>query len=428
MNIGHALISSILQTRNIRQAIIAGVSTDLFDFETAQYWETLRSHFDLHSEVPSVDYFKEICPGYKFIAPKDSFSALLIEAKTQYLGQAIQEGLVHISSANSGDPWVARDVLVSLSEKILIGHQTDDTLTKVGSDLDTTIKEIEEMRNRDGVIGIPWPWDYLNGISQGFRNEELYYIYGREGTGKTFFNLWLALHFWRQGCKVLFFTREAGHHQLKWRIIALALRMPLSKVMKGNFTEKQYKAMVEFHEEVDKSGRWFTSEVADGMTGFKSVIEQIGPDVVIHDYFKGMADDLMGDKTNNQHNYVARIIDQVKDFAVKKKIPVVITGHANRKGVGSDGRESSELAWSDHIARRCDFVIRFFTDKDTRRTALVFNKVRNMEEGISLTFDATKCQNFGDFVSKDTSWIATMGKKDKNQKTKDFMEGGEFKF
>jgi len=427
MNIGHALISSILETRDIRQAITGGVTSDLFDFETAQYWEVLLQHYDLHSEVPSLEYFKEIAPGYKFIPPKDTFSALLLEAKTQYLGQALQEGLVHVSGANSADPWVARDMLVSLAEKMLVGHQTDDTLTKVGSDIEETLREIEEIQNNSGVIGLPWPWAYLNEKSLGFRDEELYYIYGREGTGKTFLNLWLALHFWSMGKKVLFFTREAGHAQLKWRIIALMLKMPMKDVMKGKFTMSQYDQMVELHKDIAESNRWYCSEIGDGMTGFKSVVEQINPDVVIHDYFKSMADDAMGDKTHSQHTFVARIIDQIKDYAMRKKVPIIITGHANRKGVGSDGRNSEELAWSDHIARRCDFVIRLITDPDIERTAFIFTKARGMEPGISLTFDANKCERFGDFISLDTTWIKDIGKKDKDEKKKDFMEG-DFKF
>lgn len=427
MNIGHALISSILDTRDIRQAITGGVTSDLFDYETAQYWEVLLQHYDLHSEVPSLEYFKEIAPGYKFIKPQDTFSALLLEAKTQYLGQALQEGLVHVSGANGADPWVARDMLVSLAEKMLVGHQTDDTLTKVGSDIEETLREIEEIQNNSGVIGLPWPWDYLNEKSLGFRDEELYYIYGREGTGKTFLNLWLALHFWAMGKKVLFFTREAGHAQLKWRIIALMLRMPMRDVMKGQFTMSQYDEMVELHKDIAESNRWYCSEIGDGMTGFKSVVEQINPDIVIHDYFKSMADDAMGDKTHSQHTFVARIIDQIKDYAMRKKVPIIITGHANRKGVGSDGRNSEELAWSDHIARRCDFVIRLITDPDIERTAFIFTKARGMEPGISLTFDANKCERFGDFISLDTTWIKDIGKKDKEEKKKDFMQG-DFKF
>lgn len=429
MNIGNQIISCVLQTRDIKQAIKQGLSSQIFDLENAAYWETIISHYEIHSEVPSIDYFREICPGFKFSKPKDSFSALLAEAKTQYLGQSLQEGLVHLSNANSSDPWVARDMLVSLSEKILTGHQLDNTLIKVGSQWEDTETEIKQLQDGGGVIGMPWPWNYLNEKSLGLRDEELFYIYGREATGKTFFNLWLALYYWQKGYKVLFFTRESGHSQLKWRIFALVMRMSMHDVMKGNFTNEQLDRLKKFHSEVESSGRWFCSENTDGITGFKSVAEQINPDIIIHDYFKAMADDAMADKANNQHVYVARCVDQIKDYAMKRKIPIVITGHANRKGVNSDGRNSDEHAWSDHIVRRCDFVVRIITDNELERTALIFNKSRGMEPGIGITFDASKCQRFGDFISADTSWVKEMGNKnkDKNSKAKEFMEGN-FKF
>ena len=428
MNVGHALISSIIYSRDIKQAIKGGVTADLFDFETAQYWEVLVEHYGNLNEVPSLEYFQTIAPGYKFIKPNDSFEALLLEAKTQHLGNSVQEGLTKISGLNSSDPWAARDLIVSLSENLLIRHQTDNTLTRVGSDLDKTLEEIDHIRNNSGLIGYPWPWDYMNGKSQGFQDEEVYYFYAREGVGKTFFNLWMALHFWKLGCKVLFFTREAGHAQLKWRIIALMLKMKMNDVMKGRFSTEQYDELCRMFNEINESGRWYCSEVGEGLTGFKSVVEQVNPDIVIHDYFKAMADDMMAEKVANQHSFVARVVDQIKDFAMRKKIPILITGHANRKGVGSKGRDSSEVAWSDQIPRRCDFIIRMIADTDISRIAVVFTKARSMEAGISFTIDGDKCARFADFISTDTTWIDDLGKKDKDKKGGGDFTDGDFRF
>lgn len=408
MNHDLALIAWVLESRDLKAALSLGANADLLNDEAAVYWETIVGHYDRFHEVPSIAYFQGLSPGYEHNTPSDSLEALVHELKTMKLGGEIESLIKNLGSSNVTDPWEAKRLLVTGADSINVHNQAGSTEYIVGADKVRVKNLLKMMREGGGLLGYPWPWEYMNLNSQGV-TEGLYYLYGREKSKKTFLLLYLALYFsLHLGRRVLFFTREMTEKKLKMRIYPMACGFDIKKWQTGDLTTDGEQHLEDVMDTLSESGNFIICDQAgEGFTGFKAKIEEYKPDIVIHDCPKKMADDAMGDKSTAKENvYVARMIDQVSDYAAGYvKIPFFLAGHANREGAKSDGTSSIEHAWSDHIVRKVDMAMRVINDNNTKRLGLVVNTGRDVESYIGFTINGQLYQGFGEQVGDNCAWV-----------------------
>ena len=417
MNYDLALIAKVLEDRNIAKAIRAGADRPgMLSAEAKAYWDILKEHHSRYHEIPTVEMFRTLAPTYHHVNVLDSIEAIVDNLKTTRLNAEMESVLTKIAKLNSDDPWEAKTELLRLVDTIAARHSKSNSYYIVGEDKDDTLALMKRLQEANGLLGYPWPWEYMNQNSIGVCNGNAFYIYGRQKSRKTFLVLYMALFYWSIGLKVLFFTREMSFEELKWRLIALMCNFNYMDCTKNNLPPGSAKKVEDALSEVFESGRFIISDIADGVSGFISAIEDIQPDIVFHDYFKAMADDAMGGKVNGEHRYVARAVDQMKSYiSDKAKIPLFFVGHANREGDKSKGRSSTEHAWSDHITRRVDGAFRVTTDPNTNRMAFFLNAARSMEEGLGMTLNAKLCEGFGQMLGTDYSWIQNMSDDSKKE-------------
>ena len=408
MNYDLALIARILEERNFGKAIRAGADRPgLLGPEAKMYFNIIAEHHRQYHEVPSLEMFREKVPSYHHVLTTDSVEALVDQLKSIKLSNELEDIVSKVAKIKSKSPWEAKELLSQLVEGLSLRHSKGNNYYIFGEDAQETVDLMATLKEKHGLIGYPWPWDFLNQNSLGVMDGELYYIYGRQKSRKTFLVLYMVLFYWAIGLKVLLFTREMSPEQLKWRLIALQGNFNFVDVLKNRLPEGSTDRIKQMMDEIFDTKKLIITDVAGGVGGFISAIEDVQPDIVFHDYFKSMADDAMGDKVNGEHRYVARCVDQMASYiAGKAKIPLFFVGHANRDG--ARGRSSTEHAWSDHITRRVHGAFRVMTHADTNRMAFFLNAARNMEEGMGMTLNAKLCEDFGRMLSTDYSWINTV--------------------
>tara|TARA_B100000131_G_scaffold234182_1_gene226101 strand:+ start:4224 stop:5573 length:1350 start_codon:yes stop_codon:yes gene_type:complete len=407
MNYDLALVAAVLQSEDVASAIRAGADKPgLLSDEAQVYWDTIKEHYEAFHQAPSLEHFQNLCPTYQHSDVNDSVDAIVYELKTRKLGTDIDKASMAVTELNGTDPWEAKKILLQLAEQISSSNSKDNSTYIVGEDKEATLNQLKQLQSGKGLIGYPWPWDHFSNNSVGLCGGNVFYVYGRQKSRKTFLLLYMALFYWQMGLKVLFFTREMSAEELKWRIYAIACGLPFIDVIKGNITTDAEKVMIDWMDALAEGGRFVITDVADGISGFKAAIEEHKPQIVFHDYFKAMADDAMSGKVNGEHRYVARMADQMKSYmSDKAKVPLIFAGHANREGSKSKGSSDTEHAWSDHITRRVDGALRVVTDRSNDRMALFVNAGRSMKEGLGLTLNAALCENFGIAESTDYSWV-----------------------
>lgn len=410
MNNDLAIIAKVLEGRNYSDALRAGVDRPgMLGPEATIYWSIIRDHHDTYHEVPTVELFRQSAPSYHHVVVRDSLEALVDRVKTVNLNRELEKILTQVAKAGAKDPWEAKSTLINLVDGLAMRHNKGNNYYIVGEDREETLAMLDKLKTKHGLTGYPWPWEYFNQNSRGVGAGEIYYIYGRQKSRKTFLLLFMALYYWAIGLKVLMFTREMSFEQLKWRLISLSCGYDYGDTTKNLLPEGSRDQIDRMLTEVFDSGRFIICDVGEGVGGFKAAIEDTGPDIIFHDYFKAMADDAMGDKVNGESRYVARVVDQVVDYVSRKaKVPLFMVGHANREGARTKGRSSTEHAWSDHITRRVHGAFRVVTHGPTNRTAMFLNAARSMQEGIGITISSKLCDGFGEMLGTDYSWINTV--------------------
>lgn len=405
MNLDYSLIAGVLENRDLSRAIRAGACAELLTDEAVTMWNLLVDYEGRFNEVPSPELFKELYPPYDHAAPADSIEAVIHELKTRRLGNDIQQGVRDLLELNAADPWKAKELFTQRADEISTRNQVANTRMVLGANAEATLAMLDSLAQHGGVLGLPWPWPYLNERTMGMRGGNLIYLYGREKSKKTYLDLYIALYLWSRGNKVLYFTREMTKEEISFIAYAILARLDIDQYKSGVLSTDQRENLETAMQLLRESGRFVISDNDGGIAGFKAEIEEVNPQVVVHDCWKYMADDAMGTKYGDEAKYVSRTIDQVKQVAIKRAIPVIVTGHANRGGEESKGRSGTEHAWSDNIIRRCDIALRVISNDAMDWLAIVINRARSMKQGGGFTISGQLCKTFGDFLEPNVSWL-----------------------
>lgn len=408
MNYDLKLVSSVLETRDITVPIKLGVRSAMLGDEAQTYWDILLEHYEQFHEVPSPEFFHGMCPSYEHVVPNDTVEAIVGEVKTRYLHSSIEGALLRVAEMNGADPWAAKNEFVKLADSINVEVQRGNSDLIAGEDKAAVFKTLDDLQRNDGLLGYPWPWEYLNQNSMGLVPGNFWYIYGREKSKKTFILLYLALFFESLGLRVLFITREMTLEEIAWRLYPMRAGIAYTDMTKGKISSDGRVTLEQAMDALYTSKNLIVSEVFGGIAGVRAKIEEIKPHVVIHDYMKAIADDEMGDRFNvKEHQYVARVADMVKNIAKNpmNRVLFIGCGHANREGEKGKGKSTTELGHSDHIARRADGTIRIISDDVRNWIALIINAGRGVQKFLSWTIDGSLDHNFGNFIDSNTSWV-----------------------
>lgn len=422
MNHDLALIALVLENRDLTAPIKAGIKSKMLSDEAQVYWDLILDHYEKHQEVFSVEFFKSILPNYEHNPPSDSIDAVIHEVKTRYLYSEIQSHLKAVASLSNQDPWLAKDEMLKLAEGLHTELNATNTDLIAGEDKDSVLRVLEMLQHGGGLLGLPWPWEYLNENSMGLMSGNFIYLYGREKSRKTWLLLFLGLFWESLGYRVLFVSREMSLAECAWRLYPLRAKLDYQALTRGNVSTDGKITLEAAIDDLYRHKNFIITEAGGGIAGLRAKIEEIRPNIVIHDYMKAIAEDEMGDKLSaKEHIYVARVADKMKETARKFGIPIIGCGHANREGVKLRGKGTEEVAHADHIVRRADLVIRVITDDVTDKMALIVPAGRQVRKFLSWTINARLDANFGDFYSTDTSWteeseeVTTASKKSKEE-------------
>lgn len=412
MNLDHSLIAGILESRDLSRAIRAGANADLLTDEAVTMWNLIVAHEEKFHEVPDVHFFTELYPPYAHAVPQNAMEVIIYELKTRKLGNDVQGMIRGAMELNAVDPWKAKEYFTTQIDSINTRNQPGNTRAVLGADKTQTLALLDSLAQHGGLIGYSWPWEWMNQRTAGLRPGNLVYLYGREKSRKTFLLVYAALYWWSQGLRVLFFTREMTKDEIIFIAYAMLCGLNIDKYKKGEITQAQRAHIEEMMDLLAADGRFVISDNDQGVPGFRAEIEEVRPHVVLHDFWKAMADDAMGDKVGDESRYVSRTIEMIKQFTMKQQIGTILCGHANREGATSKGKSGTEHAWSDNIIRRVDLSLRVVTDDSQDRSALIINRARGMKQGVGFTLRARLCEGFGQVIENSAAWVADYSEAD----------------
>lgn len=409
MNYDLSLISAILETRDLSEVQKNGLKPAMLSQEAKGYWDIIMGHFEQFHEVPSVEYFQGMIPSYEHLQPDNSIVALVHEVKTRYLNNELDTILQKIAELNGKDPWTAKTELIRLIEGVSIEVQTGNTDLIAGEDKESVFRTIEMLQGNLGLLGFPWPWEFLNRETSGLVPGNFIYLYGREKSKKTFILIFMALFWEMLGYRVLFCTREMSREEIAWRMYCMRALLPYHDLIRGDISTDGKHTLEMAMDELFEHKNLIVTEIDGGIAGLQAKIDEVKPHIVIHDYMKALADDEMGDKiSSKEHVYIGKVADRVKNRIAmnpKRKVVFFGCGHANRDGEKNRGKTTTDVAHADHIARKADIVIRVVADDVMDRIGLIITAGRSMRKYLAWTISGRLCNGFGELLGEDAAWV-----------------------
>ena len=221
--------------------------------------------------------------------------------------------------------------------------------------LNNIFSELKDKFLNPVIPGLISGFPTLDVIIQGFQKSDLIIIAGRPSTGKTAFNLNIALNIIKNTkLPVLFFSLEMSKEQLMYRLLAIETKINQTALKNGKLSQNDWYKLTKIIKILSKLPFFIDDSpnlsIQDIRLKIKNIIlEQSQIGLVIIDYLQLMQNS--ESKNENRVQELSRITRQLKNIAREFNIPIIALSQLSRnvenridqKPILSDLRESGSI-------------------------------------------------------------------------------------
>lgn len=210
------------QRAGITEAKLIGPARDV--------WLFARSYHGTYQELPSPDVVAGKL-GIQLDAPEAPSVFLADEVMTRGLQGSLQTMTMGLSNLLAqAKPKEALELLQKHYAEIQASVPRDALFT-IG-DLATEVESNYDLM-KGGMRGMPTPWPTLDEATLGIWPEDLVVVVARQGVGKTYTLLLMAMAAWNKGHRVLFLSPETSRVAIARRFIAMDLKLTYGALRRG---------------------------------------------------------------------------------------------------------------------------------------------------------------------------------------------------
>jgi KaiC/GvpD/RAD55 family RecA-like ATPase len=349
LNVGNEIVSSVLETGELKYLIDAGFkrswidgegtgSEVIFSGEDRRAYLWLLKYHSRHGVVPPVSLFREefsrgSYPLSTEVIPVDELAVTAERKVSSFLITDILNRTIDLHQANEIEK--AAEYLATESPKLTHGIST----RTVGAfDLTGRNFDIDEFLDHKLERGIPFGIKPVDEAFYGFQEGHLITLLGRQKAGKTTFTLNSAVKAWEAGYKVLFISVEMGESTLRQRFYAIGANVSSSKMRRGHLNDKEKEKVREFHyravepETAHDEGTFFLSRRHSLLTihDIRDEIKKADPHIVYIDGF-GFLKDISTGKTTNDWQANENMAYELKTLAEELGIVIFVNTQVQEK-------------------------------------------------------------------------------------------------
>jgi len=251
------------------------------------------------------------------------------------------------------------------SEKLRMGILSLERMTGMSRDVEWSesgeARIAEYLKVAEGGGRFAVPWARLNDILAPPGPADLMSLVARTSVGKTWLTVYLARHWWKNGAKVLYISKEMTAHQIGQRLDALEFGVPFGPMVRGSLSQVdffKYRVRVnQLRTKMAEKGFVISDEEEIEASPLEAIPGQIAyhkPDVVFVD---GMDLCIDGDRLVEKGVVAIR---KIKRIARAMNVLMVASVQTNRGSEGKKGMTGGGLgniSWSDEVAKQSDYVI-----------------------------------------------------------------------
>lgn len=365
-NFENALVTKIIQERDIRSVIKQKIGVDFFFSTSGRAAYTFLIDWyknPKYSDTPSWEVFMDTFPDFEPEDVNDSIVALCDKVREQKLYSDIAASIQHVADVTSGDAMEGFQELKKQTARLTTLHTVDDS-----SDVRDRIEEIrnEYLAMKTGATGLkgrPYPWDTLNNATLGGQDGQVVILYGRPKSYKTWLALKCIQNFEIAGARVGIFSQELSDLEIARRYVALSTNVDYGKFLRGQLdpeVERDFLANLEsFAEKPPIVTDMLQSVGEDVSIELAAKIDEGGYNVILIDGAHTIGRDW---------KELGLITKGIKRVTKQKRILTLLTTHANRSGKKAEvGGTADDMAHSDSFFQDCDMALRCVCDIENRR-------------------------------------------------------------
>ena len=322
------LLSRAIRTRDIAPILEAGLQDDWFFIdENRQVWSFVRQHWTKYGEVPTAVTVKDNFPTYRLLAVDDSLEYLLDQLidyrKRQKTIEVVQDAADAIANGDHNAAIEAMGRGVSTIADEGVGQSTDVDLTK--NPLGRFDEYLNIKTRPNGLLGIATGFKTIDQATAGLQPGQLITIIAPPKTGKSVLSLQVAVNVHKDGYVPLYQSFEMSNIEQQHRHDAMRAQIAHSRLIRGALTPEEEARYQKVLTEMSTMHKFYLTDSVSAMTvtGLKSKIEKLKPDIVFVDGVYLMIDEATGE--SNTPQALTNITRNLKRLAQKENIPIVIT-------------------------------------------------------------------------------------------------------
>lgn len=380
MDIEMGLLSSLLETGEIRKAILGKVTPDFFYGKGKEVYKFILKHFREYRKVPSLEAIQLEFIGFEKLETPEPTDYYIDQLRERQKYNIILEGINGIADKLKVSPAEAEILAYQLASRL-------STEVRVTRDLNyaSDIQERKDMyiykKEHHGVDGIPTLIEPLDNVTGGAHGGELITILAQPGTGKTWLELVIVRAALKLGYRVLFITKEMEPEQLATRMDAALLGFEFDKVRRGLLGDDQE---AEYFKALDDlAGKYSdfiisADEGEGGVTAIQAKIEEHHPDLVVIDGSYLIIDE---DGGKSAHERATNITRRLKRMARKFKLPLYNSTQAGRQVKRSNAPDMEDVAFTYAYAQDSDVIISIYRTEEMIVAGKLGLKLTKVREG-----------------------------------------------
>ena len=406
------LISSIVRASDrggvYNSVLKEGVAFKMFG--TAQgrsLWASIEAYYSRPNNfghIPSEQTLLESNPNLSLPAPVENVVDLCSNVKASFLRRRAETSIQAYLERVRGEPYEAVEELYQSLGLLQDEASVSSDVSFKERALEEEVLRLEEICDREGLTGMPWPWPKLNMDTGGIHEADYIMVWALPKSMKTWFGLIVAAHLFKTGRRVLVYSKEMTWDNTRSRIAAILAEINYDRVKQAQLLSETEKfAYLSALEEVcreDHPGEiiFTNADRLDGSTGgpteIRRKIEMYSPHFVMLDssYMLEMPNAKMNPLDWKSLSLVNRALKQI---AKSLRVPILAILQENERSAYkySKSRGTASLAMNTGAVMDCDLGIRLVRHSKRNELSIHYAAAREVNaEGF--TIHAVPCENF----------------------------------
>lgn len=373
----HLLISKIIQTGSVAEAIDSGIRPDHFNSELSTVYMWLLGYWREYSTVPTPRVVKQQFADLQLLnAEAEPFARLVDELFMAYKHKHLVLAVTAATpSLNEHDTDEATRILSEGLQKaqLEVAHLRDVDIIQNWEERINRYKILRDTPN--GLRGIPSGFNGLDKITAGFRPQQLITFVGEAKKGKSLMTLIMANTAHMHGITPLYVSFEMSVQEQEARLDSIVSGVSYTRILRGDLNNSEMERIEQSIKIRKNMHPFIMTEDTSSLTTVSAIagkIQQYRPGLVVVDGVY-MMDDENGEPKNSPQA-LTNITRSLKRLAQRFDIPIlgttqVLSSKINNKK--SRAITADSIGYSSSFAQDSDLVLGVESDPDIDNQSII---------------------------------------------------------